>query len=79
MHLFRWPTLIVCLVLFPFVAACGSDDPTPAARAGAAIESSVTVELAPEFESIDGWFNSEPLTLETLRGKPVLIVFWSDT
>lgn len=24
------------------------------------------------------WYNTAPLTLEALRGKPVLIVFWSD-
>ena len=32
---------------------------------------------APEFTGIEGWINSEPLTLEGLRGKVVLIDFWT--
>jgi hypothetical protein len=36
-------------------------------------------ELAPELQQLDDWTNSAPLTLEGLRGRVVLIVFWSDT
>jgi cytochrome c biogenesis protein CcdA/thiol-disulfide isomerase/thioredoxin len=32
---------------------------------------------APEFQEIDRWFNSKPLTLALLRGKVVLIDFWT--
>jgi cytochrome c biogenesis protein CcdA/thiol-disulfide isomerase/thioredoxin len=32
---------------------------------------------APDFEGIDRWLNSGPLTLEGLRGKVVLIDFWT--
>ncbi len=32
---------------------------------------------APEFAGIEGWINSDPLTLEGLRGKVVLIDFWT--
>jgi cytochrome c biogenesis protein CcdA/thiol-disulfide isomerase/thioredoxin len=32
---------------------------------------------APEFQGIDGWLNSKPLTLASLRGKVVLIDFWT--
>jgi thiol-disulfide isomerase/thioredoxin len=32
---------------------------------------------APEFEGIRAWLNSTPLTLEKLRGKVVLIDFWT--
>ena len=32
---------------------------------------------APEFAGIDGWLNSEPLTLRGLRGRVVLIDFWA--
>jgi len=32
---------------------------------------------APEFAAIDGWLNSEPLTMESLRGKVVLVDFWT--
>ena len=32
---------------------------------------------APEFSRIRGWLNSEPLTLVGLRGKVVLLDFWT--
>lgn len=34
---------------------------------------------APEFEGIKAWVNSEPLTMEKLKGKAVLIDFWTYT
>jgi len=34
---------------------------------------------APEFTGIDKWLNSEPLTMRQLRGKVVLIDFWTYT
>lgn len=33
--------------------------------------------IAPEFEGIEAWLNSPPLTLESLRGKVVLVDFWT--
>ena len=33
--------------------------------------------VAPEFAGIVGWINSRPLTLESLRGRVVLIDFWT--
>ena len=35
--------------------------------------------LAPDFTGNDRWFNSKPLTLEGLRGRVVLIDFWTYT
>ncbi|MBC7471799.1 MAG: redoxin domain-containing protein [candidate division SR1 bacterium] len=32
---------------------------------------------APEFTGIEGWINSDPLTKDTLKGKVVLIDFWT--
>jgi thiol-disulfide isomerase/thioredoxin len=32
---------------------------------------------APELAGLDAWFNSEPLTLAGLRGKVVLVDFWT--
>ncbi|QSN64076.1 thioredoxin family protein [Caballeronia sp. M1242] len=34
-------------------------------------------EQAPEFTGIDNWFNSAPLQLKQLRGKVVLVDFWT--
>lgn len=34
-------------------------------------------EPAPEFERLDGWLNSRPLSLADLKGKVVLIDFWT--
>ena len=36
-------------------------------------------ELAPELKGISGWINSEPFTLESHRGKVVLVDFWTYT
>ncbi len=33
--------------------------------------------VAPEFKGIDQWLNSYPLTMQSLRGKVVLIDFWA--
>ena len=37
------------------------------------------VQQAPEFQNIDQWLNSPPLKLEALRGKVVLVDFWTYT
>ncbi len=33
--------------------------------------------LAPEFQAIEAWINSEPLTMAALRGKVVVLDFWT--
>jgi thiol-disulfide isomerase/thioredoxin len=38
-----------------------------------------TGHTAPEFTGIDKWLNSDPLTLQQLRGKVVLVDFWTYT
>ena len=35
------------------------------------------IRPAPEFAGISNWLNSEPLTIEELRGKVVLVDFWT--
>jgi thiol-disulfide isomerase/thioredoxin len=37
------------------------------------------VQPAPEFQNIDTWLNSQPLKLQELRGKVVLVDFWTYT
>jgi len=32
---------------------------------------------APEFKNVDKWFNSDPLTMASLKGQPVLVEFWT--
>jgi thiol-disulfide isomerase/thioredoxin len=39
----------------------------------------VTNRAAPEFTGIDHWLNSQPLTMQQLRGKVVLVDFWTYT
>ena len=36
-------------------------------------------DLAPDFTMVDNWFNSDPLTIDELEGKVVLIDFWTYT
>ena len=56
--------LIACCLV---AAAC-----TPGAHAD-----DRTAPLAPEFTGISHWINSEPLTMSQLRGKVVLVEFWT--
>ncbi len=35
------------------------------------------IAVAPEFEGLGPWHNSDPLTMENLRGKVVLVDFWT--
>ncbi|VVD84526.1 thioredoxin [Pandoraea communis] len=37
----------------------------------------MTAGAAPEFTGVDNWLNSQPLTLQQLRGKVVLVDFWT--
>jgi len=41
--------------------------------------SAAEAQAAPEFQNIDTWLNSQPLKLEELRGKVVLVDFWTYT
>jgi thiol-disulfide isomerase/thioredoxin len=47
------------------------------ALAGHAGAAPAPLKPAPAFKGIDNWLNSPPLTLEGLRGKVVLVDFWT--
>jgi len=50
------------------------------ANSGAATAVPVAANrVAPEFAGIDKWLNSSPLTMQQLRGKVVLVDFWTYT
>jgi thiol-disulfide isomerase/thioredoxin len=50
------------------------------ANSGAAPSAQIqTNRIAPEFTGIDHWLNSQPLTMQQLRGKVVLVDFWTYT
>ena len=70
--------------------AAATTSPTqPVVSAGNATKSSVSNanrkvggqvgNLAPEFGGIDAWINGDPLTMEELRGRVVLVDFWTYT
>ena len=51
----------------------------PSAHAASAGERLPVLGRAPEFTGNDRWFNSRPLTLAGLRGRVVLVDFWTYT
>ncbi len=46
-------------------------------RASAMIRIAESAATAPEFTGLSNWFNSAPLTMSGLRGKVVLVDFWT--
>jgi thiol-disulfide isomerase/thioredoxin len=67
---------VAAVVVVAATAAAG------AAAIGAAGTAATAAPLkngspAPEFTGIDHWLNSDPLTMQQLRGKVVLVDFWT--
>ena len=69
MYKFIATALALCLLA---TGCSGGVQAAPTASAQAA-----SAPLAPEFKGINHWINSEPLTMEQLRGKVVLVEFWT--
>ena len=53
--------------------------PTPPPITPSGDEGGELGDSAPEFAGVERWINSEPLTMEGLRGKVVLVDFWTYT
>jgi len=76
----RFAVLPMLLAVFA-LAGCGGSAVAPTSAIGStAAPPTAKANLAPDFAipSPERWYNSAPLTLAGLRGKPVLLVFWSD-
>ena len=58
------------------VASAPTPAPTPQVVVGQLPELPV-IGTAPEFAGVTAWLNSEVLTMDELRGRPVLIDFWT--
>jgi len=48
-----------------------------AARAASIVTAAASQQTAPDFTGINNWFNSKPLSMADLRGKVVLVDFWT--
>ncbi|MHB0771115.1 thioredoxin family protein [Bradyrhizobium sp. 5.13L] len=48
-----------------------------AARAAPVMTTAAARQTAPDFTGINNWFNSKPLSMTELRGKVVLVDFWT--
>ncbi|MCP1761884.1 thioredoxin family protein [Bradyrhizobium japonicum] len=48
-----------------------------AARATPVVTAAASRQTAPDFTGINNWFNSKPLRIADLRGKVVLVDFWT--
>jgi thiol-disulfide isomerase/thioredoxin len=55
--------------------ACAVD--SSAAPIADSARAGVSAPAAPEFTGINHWINSQPLTMQQLRGKVVLVEFWT--
>jgi thiol-disulfide isomerase/thioredoxin len=81
MSRYRWAltAVVVVAALAVFLTVGGRTAPptvTTGTGAGALIPSDQRMAAA-EFTGLDGWLNSAPLTVTGLRGKVVLVDFWT--
>ncbi len=77
------PVPLAAFAVFIALVGCGgAATPTAptAAPTAAANDAPAAKNSVPALGITDAakWYNTAPLTLEALRGKPVFLVFWSD-
>ncbi len=80
MNRYRTALVTVALVIAAAVLFSVVSNPAPAtssSNAGGQVFPVSERSPAPGFTGIDGWLNTTPLTLADLRGKVVLIDFWT--
>jgi thiol-disulfide isomerase/thioredoxin len=86
MNPFRWGLLALVaaatvIAIAVAVHPTSSDQTAPTtpgqASAGTALLAESDRVVAPDFTGIDGWLNSGPLTITGLRGRVVLVDFWT--
>ena len=65
------------LIAFAGLAAAAVAAPGVAGDAGVASQLAEARATAPNFVGISKWFNSAPLSIGDLRGKVVLVDFWT--
>ena len=65
------------LTAFAGLAAAVLASPVRAGDVSTPIQLAAANSAAPNFVGISKWFNSEPLTIGDLRGKVVLVDFWT--
>ena len=73
---------VAATILFAATVAGGAAAITALAASPAAAPAATLPgknNTAPDFTGIDNWINSSPLTMQQLRGKVVLVDFWTYT
>lgn len=70
-------TRMLSVAAFALTASTLPGRSNEAAPTGSTIQVAETNAAAPEFTGLGNWFNSPPLTLASLRGKVVLVNFWT--
>ena len=75
----RVPAVMVLALAVALLAAgcAGAANSADASEANSGAAKRVEGPLAPELAGIDGWLNSEPLKIVDLKGKVVLVDFWT--
>jgi thiol-disulfide isomerase/thioredoxin len=81
MSRYRWTlTAVVGLVAVAVLLTWVGRSSPPSAASGTGNAALIPVDqrmAAAEFTGLDGWLNSKPLTINGLRGKVVLVDFWT--
>ena len=73
------PTVVPNVMQTPTPTAIPAAAPSPTVSTESSVDTESDEAAGPEFAGISGWINSEPLRMADLRGKVVLIDFWTYT